>query len=339
MSDLTDIGNLVTGAADILSGFSISNKSWQRQRDMAREQMNWQERMSNTAHQREVSDLLAAGLNPVLSANAGASTPANPVPEVPPEFQKLGLAQMQQAFANAREAKARSEEAKASAELAQRESDYWRSHPDEYAALRSSQALSAQANAQNDIATAQNNAYAAEIASKDVEYWRTHPEEFKALRKAQSVSATANAQNDIATASSNALDAAYWLNHPLEYNALKYNTVKAAENQNFANATEASMAARRDAWESEHPYMYMANQLAPTVTAAMSVAGTAANAYIGGKIAKGMQGVRASKAATKRAVRNGSAYIPMAAPPVPKAIPQNSKYKGVYIPALKVNRR
>lgn len=37
--------------------------------------MKFQAEMSNTAHQREVEDLIKAGLNPMLSVNAGASTP------------------------------------------------------------------------------------------------------------------------------------------------------------------------------------------------------------------------------------------------------------------------
>lgn len=51
------------------------NNQWSAKQ--AQKQMNFQERMSSTAHQREVADLKAAGLNPVLSAQqAGASTPS-----------------------------------------------------------------------------------------------------------------------------------------------------------------------------------------------------------------------------------------------------------------------
>lgn len=51
------------------------NNAWSAQQ--AQKQMDFQERMSNTAHVREIQDLKAAGLNPVLSAKlGGASTPS-----------------------------------------------------------------------------------------------------------------------------------------------------------------------------------------------------------------------------------------------------------------------
>ncbi len=66
------IGSMIGGA-----------RANRQRREMAREQMAFQERMSSTAYQRTVKDMRAAGINPMLAyMQGGASSPGGAMPSV-----------------------------------------------------------------------------------------------------------------------------------------------------------------------------------------------------------------------------------------------------------------
>lgn len=74
------VGAFIGGLGGGIMDWFGQNSANEANKQLSRDQMAFQERMSSTAHQREVADLEAAGLNPILSAGGGgASSPTGGV--------------------------------------------------------------------------------------------------------------------------------------------------------------------------------------------------------------------------------------------------------------------